>query len=65
MKDWIKVKDALPAYGQRVLIRDTLVRIAVRERTDQTGEVFVLEGSFATGEDRTRRDVQQWMALPT
>ena len=62
MSDWINVKDRLPAYSQRVLVRDVLIRVGKRLCTDVTGEVWEMEGD---GPKYTRKDVTEWMPLPS
>lgn len=61
MSEWINVKDELPKYSQRVLVKDVLVRIGKRIKTDITGEVWEMEGN----DESQRKDVQYWMRLPT
>lgn len=60
---WINVKDQLPAYGQRVLVRDVIIGIGQRVRTDKDGELWQFEGEPVTAS--FHRDVQLWMPLPT
>lgn len=70
--EWINTSVQLPPYGQRVLIKDVLVRVGVRDRTDKNGDLWILEASYReplTPEGREAvggiRHVQFWMPLPT
>lgn len=66
---WISVRDSLPPYGLRVLVRGIIVRVGQRAHTDRDGEFWVFEGTkkehSPTADTLQSRDVQYWMPLPS
>lgn len=69
MSEWIDTSVSVPAYGQRVLVKDVLVRIGTRYLTDKDGDCWTLEGDGPTSDTYCRssgvRDVRFWMPLPS
>lgn len=69
--NWIDTSDEVPPYGKRVLVRDIMVRIGVRDRTDKMGDLWFMEAAYTKPLSETEkngvvgmRDVKYWMPLP-